>query len=241
MSRLDASVSPGAFMTSKHDLILFDLDGTLSDPLVGFARSMNYALSHFGHAPLELSACSAYIGPPLEASFTAITGVTSAPQIRDLIDKYRERYSEIGFSENTLYPGIQEAIKGLAESNVPLAVCTSKRRDFAERILTMFGLREYFVFVSGGDVGIEKWQQIEGMLQRGSASASSVMVGDRSVDITSARRNGLYAGGVLWGHGSRTELEDERPHYLFSSPAELVSLVTADPARMKGMNDQAGL
>jgi phosphoglycolate phosphatase len=187
---------------------------------------MNYALSCFGHEPLQLSACTAYIGPPLEESFTAITGVTSSVEIRALIEKYRERYCDVGFSENTLYPGIAEALQALAQSKIPLAVCTSKRKDFAERILAMFGLREYFMFVSGGDVGIEKWQQIEGMLRTGAISASTVMIGDRSVDISSAHRNGLFSAGVLWGHGSRAELETERPSYLFSSPVELLSLVS---------------
>jgi phosphoglycolate phosphatase len=213
-------------MKATHDLLLFDLDGTLSDPLLGFARSMNYALSHFGYEPLEVSAYSAYIGPPLEKSLTAIAGVTSPSQIRELIAKYRERYADIGFSENTIYPGIPEALATLAEARVPVAVCTSKRKDFAERILEMFGIRDHFLFVSGGDIGIEKWQQIEGLLAQGAVSTSSVMIGDRSVDITAARRNGLYSAGVLWGHGSRSELEHEGPDYLLVSPPALPSLVT---------------
>ena len=216
-------------MAHIHDLVLFDLDGTLSDPLVGFTRSMNYALSHFGHEPLELSACSAYIGPPIDKSFEVITGVTSPGKIKELIAKYRERYADIGFAENTLYPGISEALATLAESKVPLAVCTSKRRDFAERILEMFGLRSHFLFVSGGEIGIEKWQQIEGLLAQGSVSTSSVMVGDRSVDVLAAHRNGLSSAGVLWGHGSRAELESERPNYLFASPSDLTFLVRANP------------
>ncbi len=211
-------------MRSAHDLLLFDLDGTLSDPLLGFARSMNYALAHFGHKPLEMSACSAYIGPPLDESFAAITGVTSPSQIKALVAKYRERYADIGFSENTVYPGIPETLETLAESGIPIAVCTSKRKDFAERILEMFGLRECFLFVSGGDIGIEKWQQIEALLARGSISTSSVMIGDRSIDIAAARKNGLYSAGVLWGHGSKAELESEQPNYLFASPIDLQSL-----------------
>ncbi|HTE39606.1 MAG TPA: HAD hydrolase-like protein [Steroidobacteraceae bacterium] len=208
-------------MKAAHDLVLFDLDGTISDPLVGFAQSMNYALGHFGHLPLELSACSAYIGPPLDESFTAITGVTSSSQIKELVAKYRERYADLGCAENTLYPGIREALAVLAESKISMAVCTSKRKDFAERILEMFGLRDHFLFVSGGEIGVHKWQQIEAMRAQGLASTSSVMVGDRSIDILAGRRNGLSSAGVLWGHGSRAELENERPDYLFASPTEL--------------------
>lgn len=88
-------------------------------------------------------------------------------------------------------------------------------------------LRDHFLFVSGGDIGIEKWQQIESLLAQGSVSTSSVMVGDRSVDIAAAHRNRLYSAGVLWGYGSRSEIENERPNYLFASPTELPSLVMA--------------
>jgi len=212
-------------MTGTPDLLLFDLDGTLSDPLLGFMRSMNHALTHFGYAPLETADCSAYIGPPLDGSFRKITGITDPVRLQELIAKYRERYAEVGYSENTLYPGIAQALEAIAATEVRLGVCTTKRKDFAERILEMFGLRHHFAFVSGADIGIEKWQQIESLRARGLASASSIMIGDRAVDLTAARRNGLFAAGVLWGHGSRAELENERPDYLLASPGELPGLL----------------
>jgi phosphoglycolate phosphatase len=210
---------------------MFDLDGTLSDPVVGIGRSINHALSHFGYAPLELSEVSVHVGPPLNEAFTAITGITSQSQLSTLVAKYRERYAEVGYSENVLYPGIAEALATLSEENVPIAVCTSKRKDFAERILEMFGLRSYFRFVDGGEIGIHKWQQIESLLSQGSISTSSVMVGDRAVDLVAAHRNGLQAAGVLWGHGSHEELAQEQPRYLFRSPPDLSTLVWANLVR----------
>lgn len=214
-------------MEESYDLVLFDLDGTLSDPLVGIGRSINYALSHFGHAQLELHELAVHIGPPLDQAFRAITGVRSATQLNAFVAKYRERYGEVGYSENVLYPGIVEALAILRDASVPLGVCTSKRSDFAEQILEMFGLRSYFRFVSGGEIGVHKWQQVEGLLMQGLITRSTVMVGDRAVDLVAAHRNGLHAAGVLWGHGSRAELEKERPRYLFASPAELQSLIGA--------------
>ena len=104
-------------------------------------------------------------------------------------------------------------------------MCTSKRVDFAERILRMFGLHEHFAFVSGGEIGTHKWQQIERLLADGRITRSAAMVGDRAVDITAAHRNGLSAAGVLWGHGPRDELEREQPRYLLSAPAQLPTLV----------------
>jgi phosphoglycolate phosphatase len=213
-----------------HDLLLFDLDGTLSDPIVGIGRSINHALTHFGYDPLEPSSVAAFVGPQIDAIFVSITGSNEPKHIGELVTKYRERYSEVGFSENELYPGISEVLMKLSEANVPLGVCTSKRKDFAERILEMFELRDHFLFVSGGDVGIHKWQQIKDLKNAGAVSASSIMIGDRAVDITSAKRNGLSSAGVLWGHGTRSELEAEAPSYLLSSPEELPFLVRANPS-----------
>jgi phosphoglycolate phosphatase len=214
-------------MKLQHDTILFDLDGTLSDPLVGIGRSINYALSHFGYPELPLSDLAVHVGPPLDESFGIITGLTSPAALAGFVAKYRQRYGEIGYSENILYPCIPEALHNLVGAGITLGLCTSKRADFAEKILGLFGLRSYFSFVSGGEIGMRKWQQIQTLLETGAITQSTVMVGDRAVDITAAHRNGLDAAGVLWGHGSREELEAEQPRYLFSTPAELLCLAVS--------------
>jgi phosphoglycolate phosphatase len=211
-------------MPAPHDLILFDLDGTLSDPLVGIGRSINYALTHCGYPARELDQLSVYIGPPLDESFRALTGVATVSHIEALVAKYRERYADVGYSENVLYPGIPEALSALSDAGIPMGVCTSKRVDFAELILEMFGLRKHFRFVSGGEIGIQKWQQMQVLLADGQVSTQSVMVGDRAVDMVAAHRNGLQAAGVLWGHGARAELECEQPRYLMATVAELTTL-----------------
>jgi phosphoglycolate phosphatase len=213
-------------MKAPYDVVVFDLDGTLSDPLVGIGRSINYALSHFGYAELPLSDLAVHVGPPLDQSFGVITGVTSSAALEGFVAKYRERYGAVGYSENVLYPGIPQALQGLADGSIRLGVCTSKRVDFAEKILELFGLTSYFSFVSGGEIGRHKWQQLHALLEDGVITKSSLMVGDRAVDITAAHRNGLDAAGVLWGHGSREELEAEQPRYLFSSPEDLLALMS---------------
>jgi phosphoglycolate phosphatase len=209
-------------MFQNHDLILFDLDGTISDPLEGIGRSINYALAHFGYEPLKLSELAKYVGPPLDETFKEITG--NEAECKALVAKYRERYGDVGYTENILYPGVAELLLELQAANIPIALCTSKRQDFAERILKMFELIHYFRFISGGEIGVNKSQQIKSLLLQGQVSKSTVMIGDRAVDMIAAHKNGLNAGGVLWGYGSQSELLNETPLYLFSSPSELMQL-----------------
>lgn len=207
-----------------HDLLLFDLDGTLSDPLEGIGRSINYALTHFGFPEQTMADLAAYIGPPLDESFRIITSVHDAAVIGALVAKYRERYAEVGYCENVLYPGIAEALDSLDRAGMPMAVCTSKRVDFAEQILEMFGLRHHFRFVSGGEIGTHKWQQMAALRSQNQVTPSSVMIGDRDVDMVAAHRNGLTAAAVLWGYGSPAELHAEAPRYCFTAPADLQQL-----------------
>jgi phosphoglycolate phosphatase len=209
-------------MTATAHLV-FDLDGTISDPAVGIQRSINYALTHFGFPALDPDQINSYIGPPLDETFIAITK-SSPDQIAGLVAKYRERYSDNGYSENLLYPGIREALDELASSNTPMGVCTSKRADFADRILQLFQIRGYFGFVDGGDVGIRKEQQVASLLSNGIISSSSWFIGDRAVDVLAAKANGLRSVAVLWGYGTRDELESARPDLILASPQELTRL-----------------
>jgi phosphoglycolate phosphatase len=205
--------------------LMFDLDGTLSDPLEGIARSINYALSHFGHETLPVSAVGAFVGPPLDESFRTITGIRKDGKIRAFIAKYRECYFETGFAENTLYPGIREILAELSGRGAAMGICTSKRQDIAEKILTLFGIRHHFHFVSGGDVGIRKWQQIESLLAVKAIPHHCIMIGDRDVDLSAAHRNGIRSAGVLWGYGSVSELEACSPLWLLENPSDLLQIL----------------
>jgi phosphoglycolate phosphatase len=123
-----------------------------------------------------------------------------------------------------MYPGIATAIATIARAGVPLALCTSKRIDFADRILAMFGVREFFGCVDGGDVGVHKRDQLARLLRDGRIGDGSIMIGDRAFDIDAAHANGLESVGVLWGHGSREELTRAGAGRLFDAPSELVGL-----------------
>ncbi len=205
---------------TQCDLILFDLDGTISDPIIGIARSINHALTALGFEEVSESRIAKYIGIPIDETLADLCESESGKLVDRLVIKYRERFSAIGYSENALYPGVRQALTYLHEKNVRLAVCTSKRADYARRILRMFELDGLFRFVDGGDVGIGKEQQIARMLAVGEITGNAIMIGDRSVDLAAAHASGLASAGVLWGYGSREELERENPSRLFGAPAE---------------------
>lgn len=211
-------------MIINDTFLLFDLDGTISDPLDGIARSINYALSFYGREEISVPDLAKYVGPPLDESFKVITGISDDTEIALFISKYRERYSDVGFSENRIYPGIKTTINGLSDKNIPLAICTSKRQDFAEKILKLFGMLHHFKFVCGGDIGIKKWQQIESLISNGLIDHNCIMIGDRDVDLMAAHKNGIKAMGVLWGYGSQPELEKHSPMCLLNQPTDLLKL-----------------
>jgi len=206
------------------DSLIFDLDGTISDPISGIHRSINFALEDLGFPTITQETASAFIGPPIDGTFAKLINNNSRDVITQLVMKYRERYNDIGYSENLLYPDVIDSILYLKEAGVMLGICTSKKTEFAEKILKLFGIRIYFDFVSGGDVGVKKEHQLKELLNKKIISKNSLMIGDRDVDIVAARMNDLPSAGVLWGYGSKEELEGENPSLILAKPLELKSL-----------------
>ncbi|NKB33995.1 MAG: HAD hydrolase-like protein [Pseudomonadales bacterium] len=212
----------------RFDFLIFDLDGTLSDPKLGVVRCMNYALSSFDYAPRGEDEIAQYIGPPLEETIQKLTGSQDEQHIDEMIVRYRERYFEIGYTENELYPNIEEMLSVLKNNNLAMGVCTSKHQTAAEKILERFEITKYFEFIDGPTEKTIKAKQLEKLLGANTISKNSIMIGDRSVDLIAAKSNGLAKAGVLWGYGTSDELNAEDPEYVFSSPRELVETFTAD-------------
>ena len=207
------------------DYIIFDLDGTISDPKDGIARSINFALECHNFEAKDEDEIGELIGLPLDQMYAQLIEATEPSLVSSLIARYRERYVEIGYAENTLYEGMEASLRHLhASSATPLAICTTKKADVAKKILEMFRLDDLFEFVSGGDIGIKKYQQLEQLLYDGTITRNSLMVGDRFVDIRAARRNQLRSAAVLWGYGSRIELENEQPTFILEQPLQIKEL-----------------
>lgn len=206
--------------------VLFDLDGTISDPFEGIYKSVNHALELFGYQPADSAHVRKMIGPPLNEIFESLLGPVVETRMIELIDGYRDRYASVGYAENVLYPDMPAVIEKLHAAGYQMGICTSKRADYAAKIVDMFGLGGYFEFVDGGDVHIKKHMQIEKLVANGIDAGASVMIGDRAVDIDAAKRNGVAAIGVVWGFGDHAELEQAGSDHIVNSPQELLELLT---------------
>ncbi|MEZ5418875.1 MAG: HAD hydrolase-like protein [Vicinamibacterales bacterium] len=207
----------------QDQLLIFDLDGTLSDPAVGIWRSINYALAAFDYPAVGEQAVSQH-WPTLDVAFRRIVPMETDATILGMVAKYRERYGEVGYAENVVYAGIPDALASLASDGVPMGVCTSKRADVAERILALFDLRRYFDFVSGGDVGVGKDDQLRVLLEHGTAEHRSC---DDRRPGGRCDRGPCRRAAVDRGHGSLQELRDAAPDRLLEVPDDLTRLVDA--------------
>lgn len=194
-----------------YKTILFDLDGTLTDPKEGITKSVEYALNSFGiHVPDREALCR-FIGPPLTAGFMEFYGF-DRPTALQAVAKYRERFRDIGIFENQLYPGIPALLGALQSDGCRLVLATSKPIVFAQRILDHFELARYFTFAAGSELDGTRDKKGEviryALEQTGTASTAAVlMVGDREHDVIGAKENGIDCLGVLYGFGDRAELE----------------------------------
>lgn len=202
--------------------LIFDLDGTISDPFVGISRSINYAFESLSLASVDPERIRPLIGPPLTEIFSHFLGEVPETQMRELVAAYRERYATIGYRENRLYDRMHDVILELAGVGFRMGVCTSKRADYAGRIVEMFGLADCFSFISGGDVGIQKRQQLARLIDDKTIAGTAIMIGDRDIDISAARQNALGSVGVLWGFGERDEIEAAAPDHILTVPDELL-------------------
>jgi phosphoglycolate phosphatase len=209
--------------------ILFDLDGTLTDPKTGIIKSVQYALKSFGIDEPNLDALTKFIGPPLRDSFANFYGF-SANDAELAVAKYREYFSDKGIFENEVYPGIPEMLKTLQNSRATLAVATSKPTVYARQILGHFALDGYFSFVAGSELDgtrSVKSEVINYALDELGVTdkASSMMVGDREHDIIGANEVGILSIGVTYGYGSRGELRNAKATHIVDTVGELAQLI----------------
>lgn len=215
-----------------NQYLLFDLDGTLTDPKLGITTCVQYALSSFGIDEPNLDKLEPFIGPPLKDSFMDFYNMNEE-QAETAIAKYRERFSTVGMFENEVYPGIERMLRRCKKYGAKLAVASSKPEVFVKKILEHFHLAQYFDVIVGSELDgrrTDKEEVVREALhqlfpQNDIDYDNTVMIGDRKFDIIGAKDNKLVSVGVSYGYGSIEELKAEKPDYIARSVAELEELL----------------
>lgn len=212
-----------------YKYILFDLDGTLTDPHEGITKSVAYALRHYGIEPPPLHKLFPFIGPPLADSFMEFYGFDSE-KAAEAVEVYREYFTVKGKYENIVYDGIKQLLAALRADGRVLAVATSKPEVLARDILEHFELADSFDIIRGSMMDgtrVKKHEVIQAVLEELQPQSMDdvVMVGDRKFDVAGAKEFGMDCIGVLFGFGSREELESAGAKYIAQNVTELGKLL----------------
>ena len=204
--------------------ILFDLDGTLTDPREGITRSIQYALAQLDIHEPDLSALEHFIGPPLLQCFMSSYDLDEATGWQ-VVNHYRERFKVTGLYENRVFDGVAELLGMLGAQGRTLYIATSKPRVFADEIARHFDFARHFKVIYGSELDGTRTDKVELIkhliAEEGLDPADTLMIGDRKHDLIGAHRNGLQAVGVGYGFGSQAELMAESPAWYYPTLAEL--------------------
>lgn len=212
-----------------YKTVLFDLDGTVTDPGLGITNSVMYSLERFHIKVEDRTSLYKFIGPPLKESFAKYYRF-SGEDIDRAVVYYREYYSDRGIFENVLYDGIEEILDRIKSSGRKIVLATSKPEPFANKILEYFKIDGYFDFVAGStmdETRVHKAEVITYALQSCGITdlSSTVMVGDREHDIIGAKKTGLDSIGVLYGYGGREELMSAGATHIAEQVADIIDLL----------------
>jgi phosphoglycolate phosphatase len=212
----------------KYINVLFDLDGTLTDPYLGITNAVKYSLEKFGIVEKNDNRLKLFIGPPLENSFAEHYSFNKNDS-KTAVKYYREYFSEKGIYENKLYEGIETILRELNKRNKNCIIATSKPEIFANEILRYFNIQNYFKYIVGSNLDgtlSEKEDIIKHIIQNYRLNKNdTIMVGDRKYDLIGARKNGIDCIGVLYGYGTLEELEREHPKYLCNDILEILKII----------------
>ena len=211
------------------DIVLFDLDGTLTDPGEGITNSVAYALKKYDIEVTDKRELYKFIGPPLKDSFMKYYGF-SEEKAEEAIAFYREYFRNIGIFENKVYDGVEDMLRTLHADGKKIVLATSKPEEFAVRILEHFGLKKYFAVVAGASMDSSRSKKGDVIayaisLCENFDKDTAIMIGDREHDIIGAKENGLKSIGVLYGYGDEEELKTAGADYIAVAPEDILKLV----------------
>lgn len=212
-----------------YDLILFDLDGTLTLPEEGITKSVKYALEFMGIKEENQANLRRFIGPPLVDGFMEFYDMSRKEALL-CVEKYRERFSKVGLFENELVAGADEMLKTLKESGKTLSLATSKPLPFVLKIIEKFSIADYFSFISAAELDgtrNDKAEVIKYALENLSGFQNPVMVGDRMHDCLGAKKNNIPCIGVSFGYAEEGEIEESGAVKICDSIEELTEYLNA--------------
>lgn len=214
----------------NYSIILFDLDGTLTDSSQGIINAIVYALKKMGVNDYDMSLLKKFLGPPLHESFEKFFHFDKKESLQ-AVEYYREYFSTKGLFENEVYCGITDLLKNLKENGNTLILATSKPQPFTDRIMQHFDLVKYFDFIAGSNMDTtrsKKAEVIEYAITECNIKdkSSVVMVGDRAEDMIGAKTVGIDSIGVEYGYGTFDELENAGATYIAKTIEELKSLLS---------------
>lgn len=214
-----------------YTYILFDLDGTLTDPKEGITKSVQYALADFGIDEPNLDKLEPFIGPPLKESFMDFYGFSEEDALK-AVAKYRERFVVTGIFENEIYDGIDDMLKQLHEKGCKISIASSKPTVLVERILAYFDIAKYFDYVVGSEMDgrrSKKEEVVEEALRQMVPSdvdkKQVAMIGDRKFDVEGAQAFGLTSIAVTYGYAPNGELEAAGAEFIVDTVEELRQLL----------------
>ena len=222
-----------------YQYLLFDLDGTLTNPKEGITKSVQYALRHFGIEVADPDTLTPYIGPPLIPSFMEFHGLTQE-QALEALQVYRKRFESVGLFENEVLDGVPEMLCSLKQKGRYVAVASSKPEAYVRRILEHFDLLQFFDEVVGAsrDEKLSAKKDIigEALRRMGKSPGDQdvLMVGDRMHDVEGAKLCGLDSLGVYTGFAPEGELEEAGATYVFHTIKEMADFL----AGYQGRNPQ---
>lgn len=209
--------------------VLFDLDGTITDPKEGITKSVQFSLRKFGIHVEDLDSLCPFIGPPLSTSFEEFYGF-SHEKAMEAVDEYRVYYKDKGIFECKLYDGIKELLEKLHGMGIKVALATSKPEKFAVQLLEHFKILPYFDVVAGSDMKgerVEKADVIHHAIKQieGFDVTKAVMVGDRKFDYIGAEQFNIPCILIGYGYGEMGELEECKPFAIKKTVAELTEFL----------------
>ena len=206
-------------------IVFFDLDGTISDSGQGIINGITYAQEKLNLRPLSLEEKRSCIGPPFAQTLSRLWNV-SFEEAEHIIDVYREYYTVTGIYENYLYPDMEKLLKELTDMGYEVRICSAKPLKMVKTVLEYFKIDKYFTSLTGAQMHGKypgKGVLIEQILKE--TNTKAIMVGDRSDDIEGGKYNNIPSIGVLWGYGTRDELETSGADFIADSIEDIEKIV----------------